>query len=138
MPEPTTNAAASVKAVRLVPSPQGMMRSLNLPGVMHEPSLKSQTFDGIAPKQSGDHWPILPYEFNPLKHNPVVAGAALQLLKLRTHKLKRLIFTATTGRSGTLTLCRLFSAVGGCISVHEAHPAMNGPVLRAASYGDTA
>lgn len=105
---------------------------------MHESNQESRTFDGITPKSSGDPWPILPFKFDLLKHNPVVAGAALQLLKLRTRKLERLIFTATTGRSGTLTLSRILSAVRGCVSLHEAHPAMNGPVLRAASYGDTA
>lgn len=60
------------------------------------------------------------------------------MLKLRTRGLERLIFTATTGRSGTLTLTKLFAAVPGCRALHEAHPVMNGPVLRAASYGDTA
>ena len=85
-----------------------------------------------------EHWPLLPYPFKPLKHNPLVAGLALQLLKLRTRGLERLIFTATTGRSGTLTLAKLFAAVPGCSAAHEANPVMNGPVLRAASYGDTA
>jgi hypothetical protein len=107
---------------------------------MHESSQESQVLDGLAPESSvsGDSWPMLPYKFNPLKHNRAVAGAALQLLKLRTRKLERAIFTATTGRSGTLTLSRIFSTVRGCISLHEAHPVMNGAVLRAASYGDTA
>jgi hypothetical protein len=83
-------------------------------------------------------WPTLRYPFKPLKHNPLVAALALQLLRLRTRGLERLIFTATTGRSGTLTLTKLFAAVPGCHATHEAHPVMNGAVLRAASYGDTA
>jgi hypothetical protein len=107
---------------------------------MHESSQESRTSEGLTPESSvpGDSWPILPYKFDPLKHNRAVAGAALQLLKLRTRKLERVIFTATTGRSGTLTLSRIFSTVRGCISLHEAHPVMHGPVLRAASYGDPA
>jgi hypothetical protein len=83
-------------------------------------------------------WPTLPYQFKPIKHNRLVAGVARRLLTLRTRGLERLIFTATTGRSGTLTLTKLFAAVPGCRATHEAHPIMNGAVLRAASYGDTA
>jgi hypothetical protein len=81
---------------------------------------------------------MLPYPFKALRHNPLVAELALQLLKLRTGGLERLIFTATTGRSGTLTLTQLFAAVPGCRAVHEAHPVMHGTVLQAASYTDTA
>ena len=40
--------------------------------------------------------------------------------------LEKLIFTATTGRSGTLSLAKLFAKVPGCRSVHEGHPVMNG------------
>ena len=81
---------------------------------------------------------MLPYRFQPLKHNPVVAALASQVLKVRTRGLEKLIFTATTGRSGTLTLAKLFNAVPGCIAVHEGHPIMNGSILRAATYGDHA
>jgi hypothetical protein len=81
--------------------------------------------------------PATPYRFKPLKHNRVVAGMALRMLRMRTRGLQKLIFTATTGRSGTLTLTRLFAAVPGCRADHEAHPVMNGSVLRAATYGDT-
>jgi hypothetical protein len=107
---------------------------------MHESSQELRTCGGLAPESSasGDTWPMLPYKFHPLKHNRAVAGAALRLLKLRTRKLERAIFTATTGRSGTLSLSSIFSAVRGCISLHEAYPVMNGTVLKAASYGDTA
>jgi hypothetical protein len=82
--------------------------------------------------------PILPYRFRPLLHNPVVAGLALGMLRLRTRTVEKLIFTATTGRSGTLTLTKLFAAIPGCRAEHEAAPIMNGPVLRAAMYGDAA
>lgn len=85
-----------------------------------------------------ESWPMAPYPFKPLKHSRLVAGLASGLLKLRTLGLERLIFTATTGRSGTLTLSKLFAAVPGCRATHEAYPEMNGPVLRAASCGDTA
>lgn len=86
---------------------------------------------------SAERWPMLPYPFRPLKHSYLVAGLALQLFKLRTFGVQRFIFTATTGRSGTLTLSKLFSTVRGCCALHEPHPVMHGSVLRAASYGDT-
>lgn len=81
---------------------------------------------------------MVAYPLHPLKHSWPVAGLATGLLKLRTLGLERLIFTATTGRSGTLTLTKLFGAVPGCHAAHEAYPEMNGSVLQAASYGDTA
>lgn len=78
------------------------------------------------------------YDFHPLKHNDLVAALAKPALKLRTRELERVIFTATTGRSGTLTLAKLFSTVPGCVAMHEAPPIMNGPVLVAANFGNTA
>ena len=83
-----------------------------------------------------DRWSMLPYRFKPLKHNRLVAGLARRLFRLRARGLERFIFTATTGRSGTLTLTKLFATVPACRAVHEAHPVMNGSLLRAASYGD--
>jgi hypothetical protein len=85
-----------------------------------------------------DSWPALPSPFNPFKRNRLVAALASRLLRLQTRGLERLVFTATTGRSGTLTLTKLFAAVPGCRAAHEPYPIMNGPVLRAASYGDSA
>src|SRR5579871_579549 len=74
-----------------------------------------------------------------LKRNAVVAGVVRRSLQLRTQGVKRFIFTATTGRSGTLTLSELFSStVPDCVSLHEPYPIMNEDVLRAASYGDEA
>src|SRR6185437_13379352 len=73
-----------------------------------------------------------------LKRNLVVAGVVRRSLQLRTQSVKRFIFTATTGRSGTLTLSELFTTVPDCASVHEPYPIMNEEVLRAASYGNEA
>ena len=50
--------------------------------------------------------------------------------------MRAFIFVATTGRSGTTTLQRLFATVPNCASVHEPHPVMNGEILRAANEGD--
>jgi hypothetical protein len=99
---------------------------------------RSVTGVGTETPLQPERWRLQPYPFKPFKHSRLVAGLALRVLKLRTQGLERLVFTATTGRSGTLTLTRLFAAVPGCRAAHEANPVMNGPVLRAASYGDTA
>jgi hypothetical protein len=56
---------------------------------------------------------------------------------VRSRAVERLIFTATTGRSGTLTLTRIFAGIPGCRALHEPYPVMNYEVLKAASYGDS-
>jgi len=65
-------------------------------------------------------------------------GARLRKLyfELGCKNLERVVFTATTGRSGTSTLTRLFAAIPGCLALHEPHPAMNGKALIAANWGD--
>ena len=70
-----------------------------------------------------------------LKHNDVTAYLARKYFDYRARNLEKLIFTATTGRSGTLSLARIFSAIPGCLSLHEPDPIMNGKALEAASYG---
>jgi hypothetical protein len=75
---------------------------------------------------------------SPLKHNRLVAGLARRGAWALNRHLERVIFTATTGRSGTWTLTRLFAGVPSCTSLHEPWPPMSGAVLSAASYGDTA
>ena len=55
---------------------------------------------------------------------------------VRARTVERLIFTATTGRSGTLTLSKIFAGIPCCHAVHEPNPIMNNEALRAASYGD--
>jgi hypothetical protein len=71
-----------------------------------------------------------------LKHNDLVAALAKPVLSSLTRRLERVIFTATTGRSGTMTLAKLFSIVPDCVALHEPGPQMHGRVLKAASYGD--
>jgi hypothetical protein len=73
-----------------------------------------------------------------VKHSALVAAPVRRSLQVMTRGLERVIFTATTGRSGTMTLSTLFSLVPGCAAFHEPHPFMNGSVLKAASYGDEA
>lgn len=73
----------------------------------------------------------------PLKHNRVVAGLARAYLDLRTRGLNKVIFSATTGRSGTMSLARILAAVPHTFASHEVYPIMNGQWLKAASYGNT-
>lgn len=94
-----------------------------------------QTPGRISSEHEGQ-WPMSPFEFKAFKHNRLVAALVLQAYKLRSRGLEKLVFTATTGRTGTMTLAKLFAAIPDCAAVHEGHPVMNGPVLRAASYGD--
>jgi len=77
-----------------------------------------------------------PVLLRPIKHNRLVAGVVRAGLKAANFRLERVIFTATTGRSGTLALARLFSAIPGCIGLHEPYPEMNGELLHAATYGN--
>lgn len=71
-----------------------------------------------------------------LKYSAPAAAVARQYYALRSRAVERLAFTATTGRSGTLTLTRIFAGIPGCCSLHEPYPVMNDEALRAASYGD--
>ncbi|MGH8318300.1 MAG: hypothetical protein ACREUL_10020 [Steroidobacteraceae bacterium] len=74
---------------------------------------------------------------NRIKHNVAVNRLARWYLNARNLRLEKVIFSATTGRSGTMSLTSLFSKVPGCRALHEPYPIMNGPWLRAASYGHT-
>jgi len=58
--------------------------------------------------------------------------------RARARRLEKVIFTATTGRSGSKTLAALFSTIPGCAAFHEPYPPGNGAVLRAATYGEQA
>jgi hypothetical protein len=98
--------------------------------------------DGAAPFTRGQHKDVVVRDgvisFVPLKHNSVVAPLARLGLRLMTHRLEKVVFTATTGRSGTKTLAKFLSTVRDCTALHEPYPIMCGPVLRAATYGNTA
>lgn len=72
-----------------------------------------------------------------LKYNPLVAGLARHYYNRGIRDLEKVIFVATTGRSGTLTLVDIFSGIPGCVALHEPYPAMHAEVLRRASLGDS-
>src|ERR1700733_3797800 len=72
-----------------------------------------------------------------LSYSAPAAAVARCYYALRSRAVERLIFTATTGRSGTLTLTRIFAGISGCRALHEPYPIMNDEVLKAASFGDS-
>lgn len=70
-----------------------------------------------------------------IKRNAITVRATQSYYDLRNWKLNKVIFTATTGRSGTTSLWKIFSAVPGCRAFHEPYPILNQEWLRTASYG---
>jgi len=60
------------------------------------------------------------------KHNPITAGIMKLLVRRRSKNLETLIFVATTGRSGTKSLYRIFASIEGCSAHHEPYPEMIG------------
>ncbi|MBA6412685.1 sulfotransferase domain-containing protein [Parahaliea sp. F7430] len=70
-----------------------------------------------------------------IKYHPIVTRLANLYYRLGNRKLESVIFVATTGRSGTLTLVDIFSQIPDCLAVHEPYPVMNGSILHDANYG---
>lgn len=73
--------------------------------------------------------PMRDLRFWTLKYNPLTSLALRALTAHRGNNLETLVFTATTGRSGTLSLARIFAAMDNCVSFHEPHPDMHGSAL---------
>jgi hypothetical protein len=61
---------------------------------------------------------------------PPAAGVARPYYALRARTVERLVFTATTGRSGTLTLAGIFARIPGCRALHEPYPIINDEATR--------
>ena len=58
------------------------------------------------------------------KRNPVVVSATVQFLERQCRSVRSFAFVASTGRSGTTTLARLFEDIPNCVALHEPYPAM--------------
>lgn len=71
-----------------------------------------------------------------LLYNKQAATVVNRYYDLKLRKLKSLIFVATTGRSGTLTLVDIFNQLENCVALHEPYPAMHDNILHAAAYGN--
>lgn len=75
---------------------------------------------------------------NKLKRNLLTVSLTKFVLWPWTRKTSSYIFVATTGRSGTASLTRIFSRIDSTRSFHEAWPRMNGSVMQAMNNLDTA
>jgi len=58
------------------------------------------------------------------KRNRWVVSASVRVLEWRCRDVRSFAFVATTGRSGTTTLTRLFEDLPSCVALHEPYPAM--------------
>lgn len=59
-----------------------------------------------------------------IKHNPVTEYIYNKYLDYKIRNVESFIFVACTGRSGSLSLTEIFSAVDNCACYHEPHPNM--------------
>ncbi len=66
-----------------------------------------------------------------LKYNPLFSYLARQFYRSRCCSLKQIIFVATTGRSGTMSLVDIFNHIPNCKAEHEPYPGMFDEVLKA-------
>ena len=73
-----------------------------------------------------------------LAHSTPAAWLVNKFYDIANPGLERVIFTATTGRSGTYTLAELFKAVPAAKFYHEPYPVLNGEWLYKASHGQQA
>ncbi len=73
----------------------------------------------------------------PLKYNYLISYIRKIYYQKKCSNLEQLIFVATTGRSGTMTLCKIFKKIEGCAAFHEAFPAMKGECMMRRNQGDS-
>ena len=71
-----------------------------------------------------------------LKYNPFSSCLVRQYYRFRSHSLKQIVFVATTGRSGTMSLVDIFNHIPHCKAEHEPYPAMFDEVLKAKCAGN--
>jgi hypothetical protein len=74
--------------------------------------------------------------FHSLKYNVISSLLARQYYQLKNRSLKQMIFVATTGRSGTMSLVDIFNHIPYCKAEHEPYPAMFDEVLKAKCQGN--
>ena len=58
------------------------------------------------------------------KRNRWIVSASIRFLEWRCRDVRSFAFVASTGRSGTTTLARLFEDLPSCVALHEPYPAM--------------
>jgi len=70
------------------------------------------------------------------KYNALTARLAKAHYGRRCTDLEKVVFVATTGRSGTLTLAGICAELDDVVGLHEPHPIMNRELLELANAGD--
>lgn len=83
------------------------------------------------PPEAAETYTMLKDIIRPLKVNPVTAASARTAGQWLARNVESFTFVASTGRSGTNSLERIFDAVPECAARHEPHPVMHGEVLQA-------
>jgi hypothetical protein len=73
-----------------------------------------------------------------LKYHPLTVAICKAYYQWRCRNLQKIIFVATTGRSGTMTLAEVFNHIPGCHAEHEPYPTMSEDILKAKTAGDEA
>ena len=73
-----------------------------------------------------------------IKYNTLTTFLFRHYYRFRCQPLKNIIFVATTGRSGTMTLVDIFNHIPDCKAEHEPYPAMFDEILAAKSSGNEA
>jgi ribosomal protein L31 len=73
-----------------------------------------------------------------IKYNAITGFLMRQFYRLQCRSLKNIIFVATTGRSGTMTLVDIFNHIPYCKADHEPYPGMFDDILVAKSSGNEA
>jgi len=58
------------------------------------------------------------------KRNPLTVYLYDKMLDIMCRECKNYIFVASTGRTGSVSLCKIFQAVKNCVSLHEPSPVM--------------
>lgn len=71
-----------------------------------------------------------------LKYNSLSSFLVKRYYQLRYNTSPQMIFVATTGRSGTMTLVDIFNNIPNCKAEHEPYPGMFDEVLKAKSSGN--
>lgn len=73
-----------------------------------------------------------------IKYHPLTVQLLKWYYQFRCRKLKKIIFVATTGRSGTMTLADILNHIPVSKAEHEAYPIMFDDVLKAKCAGNEA
>jgi len=73
-----------------------------------------------------------------VKYNVISSQLARHYYQLKNRSLKQIVFVATTGRSGTMSLVDIFNHIPHCKAEHEPYPAMFDEVLKAKCAGNEA